>query len=105
MPVAYRLLLWFLIIDLVCLTGWVWMNAYIGLSLINAGWLYQSGDFVRLLLSYHVILLVWTLIAYEMEIVWKSTRTLAIFPLALVVCLVILHLAAARLAWVVSWFK
>jgi hypothetical protein len=60
---------------------------------------------VRLLLSYHVILLAWTLIAYEMEVVWKSTRTLAFFPLALVVCLAILHLAAARLALVVSWFR
>jgi hypothetical protein len=104
MPVGYRLLLWFLIIDLACLTGWVWMNGYMGLALIRAGWLYQAGDFVRLLLSYHVLLLAWSLIAYEMEVVWKSARTLALFPLALIVCLGMLHLAAARLAWVVSWF-
>jgi hypothetical protein len=97
MPVGFRLYFWLLIIEVTFLTAYVWFQAIGAWLSVNSGQEFPVGDFARIFLAYHIILLLWSLVAYMMQAVWRLMGTFALFPVCLTICVLSLNVTEGLL--------
>jgi len=98
MPIGYRLFFWLMILDILLLTGFVWLDAMKAAAMLKAGMSVPADLLSRALLSYHFSLFVLTLIAYGLQQAWRAMGTMLMFPTAFVVCALELHVIAAQIS-------
>jgi hypothetical protein len=99
MPLVYILLFWVLIIDVVVMTALVWMIAFKTVAIAEKGALIPIEQFNWLLMGYHVMLLIWSLVAYLMQVAWRTTAAMALYPTAMVLCNLSLHVMLAQIVF------
>lgn len=97
MPQGYRMLFWLLIVDILLLTLWVWILAYSAVVKTRAGMWFPVEDFRLLMLGYHGLLFMLSLIGWGMQTIWQKINTLALFPVSLVLGVLSLHVAAFQM--------
>ena len=103
-PRGCRLVYWLVILDMVAVTGWVWYLAFRTGN--NAGSLsgFPFPEFSRLLLGYHMLLLMTSLIGYAMQLVWNRWAMMGLFLPALILGTLSLNVAALQLYLVIRIF-
>jgi len=104
MPFGYRFLFWVVIFDVGVLTGMVWLMAIRAAISSMTDIVFPSSSFFTSLLVYHVILLLLALLFLFIAKMWHSERTLAMFPVVVILLILSLHLFALRLAYILLWF-
>jgi len=98
MPPGYRLLLWIIILDLLAATTWVWVTAFRFLALLRDGsWVPIIDEFGRMMMGYHVILLITTLAGWAMQIAWRRYGATGLFVPALILGTLSTDMAAIQL--------
>ena len=104
MSLGYKLLFWIIAFLMLGLTVWVWFIAFSIGPILERGEYFPIDDFSRLLMGYHILLLLVSIIGWIMQITWQKMRILALFPLAMVVGVVTLMIAALKLSLVYYFF-
>jgi hypothetical protein len=104
MPKVYRILFWVIIIDLLVLTGWVWWTVFDAMSRARDGIWFSFEDFRLLLMGYHVLLLLVTIIGWIMQVAWQKLEYMALFPVSMILGTLALHVAAIQMSLIVHGF-
>jgi hypothetical protein len=96
MPVGYRLFFWLMIIDIVLLTGFVWLNVIQTIIGLKAGVAFPSPDFSSALMTYHAFLFILSLVAYYMQVTWRTLGSMSAYPTVFAISVLLLHVLAAQ---------
>jgi hypothetical protein len=89
---------------LVLLTVWVWIMVFQAISKAREGVWFSYDDFRLLLLGYHMLLLLITMIGWIMQSTWRYYTYLALFPASLLIGTIALSASALQIFFVVTGF-
>ncbi len=96
-PVGFRIIFWLIGIGIFGLTAWIWVMALITIIRENLG-VWVPGDFRRLFMGYHIIMLIVALIGWVMQIHWNRHRKMELFPVAIIIGILSMIAAAVQMA-------
>jgi hypothetical protein len=102
MPLGLRLLSWLLTLDAVAVTAYVWYLIVLVMTHGKYIDMFQAHVFFPLLIGYHLLLLLWTLLGNVMQSAWRSTGSVSLFPVAFTVSALFLDIAALEIVYLVS---
>ena len=93
LPLWFRNLTWIVLIITLFFTATVWIRMFLAYRAFTAGRIVSLADAAFLLIGYHFLLLVMSLINAAALSAWKSSETLGFFGLAMILCTVAIGLS------------
>jgi hypothetical protein len=93
-PTFYRVLLWLVFADVVFFTARVWVMVYFLSRLTHSIPPFLFKEFAVLVVGYHCLVLVLSVINLLAHYSWRMTGSLNLYPVAILVCTAAIDLAA-----------
>ncbi len=93
LPLWFRNLTWIVLIITLFFTATVWIRMFMAYRAFTEGKIVSLADAAFLLIGYHFLLLVMSLINAAALSAWKSSETVGFFGLAMILCTVTIGLS------------
>jgi hypothetical protein len=98
MPRRFAILFWIIIANMILTALVVWGMAFFIVERVKMGQWVQLRDFRTLMMGFHIILLIMSLMGWHMQTMWNRIGDMIMYPHAMVIGSVMLDVAAIKLA-------